>query len=131
MNMTSQLKIFELLRRAWFSSLIIYMIMLSIISIGALQMTYLFSIPFYIFIPGYSLTIILPIRLSKQESILLSVAFSLSLFAGMGAFLKMTINMYQSWVSPFEILSIFSFITFILKTVYPNRKTDLSINSET
>jgi len=53
--------------------------------------SFFFIFPFYTFIPGYAFTLLVPAKLSKQQILMLSLAFNLAIFTAANAFLRITI----------------------------------------
>ena len=105
---------------SWFSVLLLYTLLLFITSINLFSSSVLLLLPFFVFIPGYALSLILPLRLSKQDVLVLSLAFSLALFSGTDTILKIT--GYGFWTGEREVMTVFSASIFLLKLLDTTRK---------
>ena len=105
----------EAVRLVWFSALLVYLGIIFVIPGGLEGADALFFLPFFLFIPGYASMMILAPQYSKQDTILLSSAVSLALFAGIDIMLKTLGIGYP--ISEWNLLVTFSSVIILIRLV--------------
>lgn len=111
----------SLVKILFFTLLLIYLLMLMIPTQVGIFSSFFFILLFYTFIPGYAFTLLMPATLSKQQIIMLSLAFNLAIFTTANTFLRITIIEFGAYsrinITPNELVIFLAGLIILGKAV--------------